>query len=123
MLFQFLGLIFVFVAAYQIYKNAGDYGKSGIKWALVTVGVGLSIQYLLPFILFFAIGIILVATGTRANEFRTAIEGPAEVITYICLGLSLVGVYFVFKVVTRVVDEPEPESELLPPPPTFDQPE
>lgn len=120
MLVQILGLVVVIVATYHVFKNARDNGRNAAGWAFATIGVGIGLQFILPIILGIIIAVIWMATGTRADELQAAIQTPAIILNFVCLGLSFVGVFLILRHVLKLPDEPDGDVS-PPPPPTFDR--
>ena len=115
MIFQILAIIIVPIVTYFVFMTARDNGRNAVKWALATLGVGFGVQFILPVILVLIVGGIMLATGTRSDQLQAALQVPTQIVTYVCLALSLVGV---FLVLMRVSKHPEPKTEALPPPAT-----
>ena len=72
-----LALIAVFVAAYYVAKTAKDTGRNVVLWALLTLGVGLGFQLVIPVVVTLIVAIVLLATGTPQNLEPYKCEGWA----------------------------------------------
>jgi hypothetical protein len=106
------------VMTYQTYKTARDNGRNGGLWALATLGVGIALQFVIPLIIGVVLGIILVMQGTSDPvELQSKIIGPANIFGIVCLVLSIVGMWLIFKHVSKVPGVPI--AEVPPPPPEF----
>ena len=119
MILQILGIIFVIVATYFIFKTAKENGRNPLGWALTAFGVGIGMQFIIPIILSIVVAFIFMATGTRADQLPVVIQTPSTIITFVCLGLSLVGVFMILRHISTHREEPEIDDP-PPPPPTFD---
>ncbi len=117
MILQLLGLAVIIVATYHIVKTAREYNRNAALWALLALGVGFGFQWVLPIVLGLALAIVYLATGTKQADLQAELSTPAMFITFACMGLSFVGMFFLLKLVSRIPDDPEPMP--VPPPPTF----
>jgi hypothetical protein len=116
-----IGALIVFPI--QVYRTAKNTGRSAGMWAAITAVLGVAIQFGLPMFIGIALAIYLMAAGSDIDDnFATSYSGLFNVIGVVSIGLSIVGMWLVFKYVAKVPDEevslyPKPP----PPPPTFDQ--
>jgi uncharacterized membrane protein len=121
MILQILGLAVIVIATYHIAKTAKEYGRNSALWIFMALAVGFGFQWILPVVLGIVLAIVYLALGTPQQELQSALSTPAAILTFLCLGLSLVGLLVLLKLVSRVPDEPEVMP--VPPPPTFNQPD
>jgi hypothetical protein len=113
-----IGIVAIVVLTIQIYKTARNTERNAGLWALLAAIIGVSFQFVIPFLVGMVLAIIYVAGGTRnPAELQSQIYGPAMVIGIICLILSIVGMIVIFKIVSRVPDRPFASG---PPPPPSD---
>jgi len=101
-------MILLLLALWYGYKKARDTGRNPWKWAAISGGVFLGIQFITAFVLS---GVALVAGWDIESGVVNAVVSLAAVV------LSIVGLMMVFRYLDRVPDD-GPMSE-PPPPPTF----
>lgn len=110
-----IGLIILVVASIQAYKAAKGYRRNGVAWALITFGVGVGIQLIIPLIFGIIYGIVLAAGGmTSPQQMQEAIMIPAVIVSIVCIVLSVVAVFLILRYLSRV---PENRPFTPPPPP------
>jgi hypothetical protein len=110
-------LVAVIAAAVQIYKTANSTGRNGALWAFITVAIGIGFQWVIPLAIGIVLGIVMVASGTPVDDIQNKIQGPATIIGFITIGLSFLGVWLVFKHVSKVPNDVP--AARVPQPPTF----
>jgi hypothetical protein len=120
MILQLLGLIAIVVCAYFVFTTAKEYGRSAGLWALITVGIGVAFQWILPVVIATVVTVVLVATGTRPERVADAIGWWGFAIMVLGLALSFVFMFLVLRHVAKLPDEAEETDLRVPPPPTFD---
>jgi hypothetical protein len=109
------GFVIMIVMTVQTYKTARDNGRNAVLWSLLTLGVGLAFQFVIPLLIGVVLGIVWVMQGTTdPADLQAKIYGPGIIIGIVCLVLSLVGMWLVFKQASKVPDVPYPST---PPPP------
>jgi MFS family permease len=113
-MFGLLGLIFVVVAPFFIYRTAKQTGHNAIFWSLAAFGVGFGMQIVIPFLIGIFMSIVLLATGRSVEETQEMIFGLSFVIGIVCLFLSIVGVFLIMRKVSSISED---ESFVPPPPP------
>lgn len=107
-----IGIAVLVIATIQAYKAARDSGRSPVKWALITFGIGFGIQIILPFLIGIVIGIVWLATGSSPEQLQEAIDVPAIIIGIVCLILSVIAVFLILRYLSKI-----PEEKLFTPPP------
>jgi len=120
MILQLLGLVSIVVFTYFVFKTARDYDRSAGLWALATVGIGIGFQFVVPILITIVISIILLASGTNSNNLADAIGWGAFGISFMCLALSIVGMFLVLRHVAKLPDDIADSDIRVPPPPTFE---
>lgn len=120
MILQLLGLVAIVVFTYFVFKTAREYGRTAGLWALLTLGIGIGLQWIVPVIIMIVIYVVLLATGTRPDQIEDAIGWWSFGITFICLALSLVGMFLVLQQVAKLPEDIADSDIRVPPPPTFD---
>lgn len=118
-IFTLIGIIAIVVCSIQVYKTASDTGRSSSLWTIITVGIGIFFQFLLPVILGIIIGIVMLIRGTPPNEMTFNVFGLVFIIEVGCLVLSIVGMFSVLRRVSTYPEETESAVPAPPPPPTF----
>ncbi len=116
-----LCLIAVIVATYLVAKTAKDTGRNAVLWGLMTLGVGLGFQLVIPMLIGIILGVVLILTGTPVDQIEGALSsGELSIIGILCLFLSFIGIWLIMKQVSKI---PEDGKPILvsppPPPPTF----
>jgi hypothetical protein len=114
-----LGIIAIVVCAIQVYRTAADVGRVPVLWTLLTVGVGLFFQFILPFIIGLFIAIFMLITGTSLENLEVRAFGLLFVLEIVCLILSIVGMLFVMGRAGRIPDDPPMTGPDQPSPPQF----
>jgi hypothetical protein len=118
MLLLVFGLAVTIVATYFVNKTAREYGRNVTLWTLLTLGVGLGGQIVLPFILGVVLVIIFMVSGTRdAAHLQQKTETPAFYINIFCLLASFAAMWIVLRYVSRLPEDPDVHQP--PPPPEF----
>jgi hypothetical protein len=112
-------LIAIVVFTIQVYKTANGTGRNGALWALLTAGVGLGLQIVIPFIIGIVLAIAYLVMGSSPETLESEITGPATIIGIIGLILSIVGMVLISKHVAKVPDDPPMSAAVPPPPPQF----
>ena len=113
-----LGLIAVFIATYYIYKTAKDTGRNAVGWGLLTFGIGIGLQIILPAIILIIIAIVMSVSGRRLNNVDELPFGINLIISLTGLAGSFVGIWLIMRRVSMIPDD---EVFVAPPsPPNFD---
>lgn len=102
MLFQLFGLTIVVVATFFVYKTAKENGRRALAWALANFGIGIGFQIILPIILAAAVVLFLLVSGKPQDRLQDAMEGPAWIITFVCLSLSVVAMGLILRFVAKI---------------------
>ena len=110
----------IVVFTYFVFKTAKEYGRVAGLWTFLTLGIGIGLQWIVPIIIMIVITILLLATGTRPEQVEDAIGWWSFAISFICFGLSLVGMFLVLRQVAKLPDDIADSDIRVPPPPTFD---
>jgi len=113
-----IALVAIVIFTIQVYKTASGTGRNAALWALLTAVVGFGLQIVLPILIGIVMAVYYVAMGTPPDDIESAITGPATIIGFICLVLSIVGMVLIAKHVGKVPDDPIGRVQ-PPPPPTF----
>lgn len=110
-----IGLIAIVIFATQVYKASKDSGRSELSWTMLTIGIGLALQYLVPIVIGFMIGIYIAIAGPNSVETVNPF-GIFFIIEIVCLILSFIGMLAVLKHVSSIPED----AELVdgPPPPS-----
>ena len=113
-----IGLITVFIAAYFIYRTAGDTNRNALGWALLTLAVGFGLQIVLPLVIVIVIAATMMIAGKPLKSMDDLPWSTDIIITLVGLAASFVGILLIMRRVSIFWDE---ETSLAPPaPPTFD---
>jgi len=112
-----IGVVAIIVIAVQVYKTASSTERNAVGWTALALVIGIGIQFVVPVVLGFGIGLYLVATGTSAEELQDYM-GLWVTISVAAIVLSLVGMILVAKHVSKVKDEVT-NVQAPPPPPDF----
>jgi uncharacterized BrkB/YihY/UPF0761 family membrane protein len=117
-----LAFVAIFVATYYAYKNARDYGRNAVMWALIVFGVGFGLQIIAPLIAGIIIAAVFIFQGTPIEQIEEATYGYAVIINIVFIVLSVVGMFLILKYLGTVPDEEvSVATEVPPPPPDFDK--
>lgn len=108
-----LGLIFVIVAPFFIYRTAKQNGHKPFFWALTAFGLGFGVQLIIPLLFGIMFGVIFTVAGRSVEEIREMAIGPASVVSLICLVLSVVSVFMIMRKVSAISED----KSFTPPPP------
>lgn len=116
MFLSIIGIAFVIIATYFVYKNATDYGRNAPIWALITFVVGIGLQWVFPIILMIILSVVLLVTGSSQMQAQSSLMFYAGFIGIGSLVLSGVVVLLILKFVSKM---PEEKTFVKPPsPPT-----
>lgn len=110
-----LGLVVLIAMTVFSYKTAKDYEKNAVVWGLVTFGVGIFLQLILPFTIGIILGIIIVMNGKRAEDIQQQI--PAVTISVVTIILNIAAGFLIIRHLAKI---PEEASLTPPQPPVFD---
>lgn len=115
-----IGLAVIVVAAILVYKTARDTGRSGILWAFLLVGLGLTLQFVVPIIATVVMVLVYQASPSTMPEsmMMEEIDSYAWLFILSGLALSFVSAWAIMRFVSRIPEE-GPGSSAPPPPPTF----
>lgn len=114
-----LGLIAIGIFSVQVYKTAQSTERSGGGWAVLTAGLGIFFQFVLPLILTVALLIFYMVTENDPVRYFEESSGILWIINVVSLILSVVAMAMVSKHVSKVIDIPVGTGAPPPPPPTF----
>jgi chromate transport protein ChrA len=117
MFLSIIGIVFVIVATYFVYKNANDYGRNAPLWAVITFFVGIGLQWVFPIIMVILLGIILLLTGSSQMQVESSLMFYAGFVGIGSLVLSAVAVLLILKFVSKM---PEEKSFVKPPSPPIE---
>ena len=109
-----LGFIAVIISTYYVYKTAKDNERNAVVWALITFGVGFGLQLIIPVLIGFFVGVVMIASGSSVEEIQQSVQPFAVIIAIVCLILSFVGIALIMRHVAKL-----PEDATVPPPPNF----
>jgi len=115
-----LGIVAIVVFTTQVYKTAIDTERNASGWAVVTAAVRITIQFVLPLLVGILVGIYLVVTGNGLEHLETSLFGLLTIIDVLGVILSVVGMWFVMKHVSKI-KEADAAGPTPPPPPTFSE--
>ena len=116
-----LGIVAIVVIAIQVYKTAVGTERNAPLWTVVSVLIGIALQFVLPLLIGIAIAVYLLATGTPPENIETEMFGAAVIINIAAIVLSIFGMSLVVKYASRVKDDGPGAGAPPPPPPTFGQ--
>jgi hypothetical protein len=97
-----MGLAAVLVAVYFVYKTAKENCRSHFLWSALAIAVGLGTQIVFPLLIVLALVICYRITGTPPSKIHDVLDTPAEVITIICIPLSVISVLGILRFVARI---------------------
>lgn len=107
-----IGLVIIIVATIQVYKTAKSYDRNAVGWALLTFGIGFSLQLILPLFIGVIIGIVMMANGSTPEQMQESIMLPATIIGIVCIILSVAAVLLILRFLSKI-----PEDKPFTPPP------
>jgi hypothetical protein len=111
-----IGIVAIVVLTIQVYKAAKNTERNAPLWTILNACVGIGLQFVVPFFVGLILAFIWVARGTTDPiEIQNRIYGPALIIGIVSLVLSIAGMLVIFKIVSRVPDQPV--ASMPPPPP------
>lgn len=113
MILNILGFAFLIVFTIFAYKTAKDYERNAAGWALITFGVGVVLQIILPFITVFVLAIILTMRGNSPAQVDEEI--PYITITLTSLALSFIGGILILRHLSKIPEENPFEAPPAPP--------
>lgn len=116
--FTIICLAAIIVFAIQAYKTAVSTERNAALWIATTVLTGFIFQYIIPFVIGFAIAVYYVRTEGDLRNLNRDFGGFLMMVEIVSLVLSLWGMGMVVKFISRVKED-EPVGQAPPPPPTF----
>lgn len=112
------GIVAILVFTIQVYKTAVGTERNAPLWALLTAGVGIVFQFVVPFIIGIVLVVYYLATGTPPDQLEgTMFTGLATILNVACLILSIVGMVLVSKHVSKIREDVPANTGSMPPPP------
>ena len=102
MIIQLMGLAAIFVTVYFVYKTAKENDRKPFLWSALAIVVGLGTQIVFPILIVLALVIFYQITGTPSSKMHEALDTPAEVITIICIPLSVIFVMGILRFVAKL---------------------
>jgi hypothetical protein len=112
-----LGFVAIIVIAIQVYKSASSTDRNPVGWTALALMIGIGIQFVLPVMIGVGYGLYLAATNSL-DDIQYTNFGLMGVIGLVSTVLSIVGMWFVAKHVSKVKNDVEGEP-VPPPPPSF----
>ena len=112
-----LGLVAIIVIAIQVYKSAASTDRNPVGWTVLALMIGVGIQFVLPVMIGLGYGIYLLATNSAADHQNITFE-LIGVIDVVGIVLSIVGMWFIARHVSKVQGDVE-IGPAPPPPPSF----
>ena len=117
MLLLLFGIAVTVIAAIFVNKTARENGRKAGLWTLLTVGLGIGLQIVAPFLIAVVLVLIFVMSGTRdAAALAQKTDTPTFYINIVCLILSLIAMFLVLRHVAKLLDDIDVN---VPPPPEF----
>lgn len=113
------GIIAIVVFTIQVFKTAKGTERNAPLWALLTAGIGIAFQFVIPLFLGMVLAVYYLATGSPAETLQSDLQWPSVIIGLVCIILSIVGMVLVSKHVSKIIDVPVGAVNAPPPPPTF----
>jgi hypothetical protein len=118
MILTILGLAFVIIGTFFVYKNSQDYGRNAPLWAVITFLVGIGIQWFFPAFIVIIWLVLLLLTGSDQIQAQTTVLSYSFLLTIGGLLFSAVVVLWILRFVSQMPSEKETVSP--PSPPKFD---
>lgn len=115
------GIVAIVVFTIQVYKTASGTGKSAPLWTILTVVTGVGVQFILPIFIGLIFGIYLLASGSNLEGVDRDYNILFSIIGIFGMVLSIVGMWLIWKHVSKVSYEDPLGATPPPPPPTFGQ--
>lgn len=110
-------LVIIVVLAIYTWRTAKSTGRRPWLWLLVVLGVGITVQWIMPFIVGLVIAVVMLARGSTQQQMVQDISSWATGISLVFTVLTLVSMGYIAKRAGIVPDEPAFDAP--PPPPTF----
>ena len=108
-----LGLAFLIVFTIFAYKTAKDYERNAIGWAILTFGLGFTIQIILPVVLVFILAVVMTATGSSPADVQEEI--PFFTITIAGIVLSFISGILILRYLSKIPEEKPFDAPPTPP--------
>lgn len=113
------GIIAIVIFAIHTFRSANSNGRNGGLWAVISVAVGIGLQWVLPLVAATIVAIAYIASGSNIDTVEQDIYWPAVLISFAGLGLSLLGMWLVLRHVSQISEEGPAAGSGPPPPPVF----
>ena len=114
------GIIAIVIFAIHTFRSANSSGRNGGLWAVVNVGIGIALQWVVPLVVSMIVAVFYIASGSNIDTIEQDIMWPAVFISFAGLGLSILGMWLVLRHVSQIPDEDPTVASGPPPPPVFD---
>ncbi len=116
-MFGILGIIAIVAFTVYSYKTAIEFGRSGL-WAAATFGIGILIQFVIPFVLGITFVMIMMAAGKTEEQIAGDYYGFSIVVELGSIVASVFAMLGILKYLSRIHDDDD-NVEPLPKPPKF----
>jgi hypothetical protein len=114
MILLLLGLAFLFISTFFVYKTAKENGYNALLWAAASFSAFIGVYMVLSVTI-----VVIVALGIAYLGWaRSTLESGGMVIDLLVMAASAGSVMLILRHVNQIKDE-EPFIEELPPPPHF----
>lgn len=114
MILLLLGLAFLFISTFFVYKTAKENGYNAVLWAAASFSAFVGVYLILSVTI-----VIIVALGIAYLGWsRNTLESGGIMIELIVMAASAASVMLILRHVNQIKDD-EPFVEELPPPPNF----
>jgi hypothetical protein len=114
------GIFAIVMFAIHTFRSANSNGRNGALWAVISLAVGIGLQWVLPLVAAMVVGVAYIASGSNIDTIEQDIMWPATVISFAGLGLSILGMWIVHWHVLKIPEEEPAAASGPPPPPVFD---
>ena len=113
------GIFAIVVFAIHTFRSANSNGRNGGLWAVISLAVGIGLQWVLPLVAATIVAVAYIASGSNIETVEQDFYWPAVLISFAGLGLSLLGMWLILRHVSQIRDEDPSTASGPPPPPTF----
>jgi hypothetical protein len=115
MFLTILGIAFVVIVTFFVHKNAVDYGRNAIIWALITFFTGITLQWLIPIVFMVFLMFFWTLTGSSLSEAQDTLRDYSFLISIGGLILSVIMLFLILKIVSKMPEEKDFNKPPLPP--------
>lgn len=115
-----IGLAAIVIFSKHVYSSSTETGRNAGLLVFINILLGLTFQWIFPFLVMIAIVIIIIVRGVPVENFEEAVGFMIPlIISVLGIALSALAMMQVLKYASKVREDDDARTDAPPPPPTF----